>query len=61
MLRVILVSIVLTVASLQVVHSQANIGFVTGGDLYQRYVNPEDGTGFRPGQLVQQFSIALWA
>ena len=46
MLRIILVSIVLTVASLQVVHSQANIGFVTGGDLYQRYVNPEDGTGF---------------
>lgn len=25
--------------------SQFNIGIVTGGDLYQRYVNPDDGSG----------------
>ena len=45
MMRIIFLSLLLTLTFMQSGSTQANIGVVTGYDLYQRYVNPEDGTG----------------
>ncbi len=38
-------SVLFTVFIVFNANSQANIGFVSGGDLYQRYVNPDDNSG----------------
>lgn len=45
MLRIISITLFIVLISFQSAYSQANIGFVTGYDLYQRFVNPDDGTG----------------
>lgn len=59
-----IVIIILSVFFVNQAQSQINIGFLTGYDLYQRYVNPEDASGLdrSSGSVILNTSIGakIW-